>query len=435
MDYERYRNRSTPNVPGFREETLNGVHTKNAESLPSLDSEQTYDFKVLNFHKRQAAGEIFNNSYLHIKTHVETTDVLHNTFRNYNSSGVLVYSDDIVIDRSYLASNNAGLTNAPIVSLNVAEAERNAQISALANVNSTDVDALAFAGEWSKTKNLHRDLGNALLELFNGGVKARTSKSSFEKIPMYDERGRPILNRKGQPVFRYLHKPARATAKGSNPSQRMANAYLVGRYGVLPLLSDLESAGKLLNRRFSPRFTARGTATVQGQASSVKTVADWHGYWTIDVQTTRTYTARYGILYETDAYSRKLAQLGLTRPLSSAWQVMPWSFVGDWFFEFGKYLDAIQPAGLTKTLAAWGGGLDTVVNTWTVRGITHTSTWPSNEVWTGSWNGAAIKTTITKRRDPWVAQVPSHPSLGTGFTQLRSADFAALMLQRIRSKF
>jgi hypothetical protein len=363
------------------------------------------------------------------------SDVANLHHKSFNSSGGVTYSEDHLWDRFQINDQLAGWS-LPTVTLDIEDTVRNAQIGALANVNATDVDVLAFAGEWSKTKSLHRDLGNALLGLFTKGAKGHIRKARFERVPLFDHNGNPILNRKGQPVVRYAHKEGAAYVSGETLSKRMSDVYLVGRYGVLPLLSDLESACKNLRRRWNPRFTARGNASVQGQATSVKNVAaGYYGSFDLQASVTRSYDVRYGILYESDPYTRELAQLGLTRPLSSAWQLMPWSFVGDWFVGVGKYLDALQPAGLTKTLSAWGSTRETTVIAVQPATYHPYGAVPSNTTWTWSWSGAYLKTTVVKRRDPWDASIPSHPALGSGFNAMRSGDFAALMLQRIRTKF
>jgi hypothetical protein len=188
-------------------------------------------------------------------------------------------------------------------------------------------------------------------------------------------------------------------------------------------------------RKYHKRETARGNHSLQGVNSAVVTVPDLRSFWTVNVQTTRTYDARFGILYEPDALSRSMAQLGLTRPLSTAWELVPWSFVADWVFEFGKYLDAIQPAGLTKTLCAWGSTRDTIVKTASVIGRTVTSPDPVRETFVASWSGGSTITSTVKSRYIWEPSIPLRPAFGSGLSQLRSADLAALTLQAIRTRF
>lgn len=432
MEYERYRSLSTPSAPATNVANVNGSVSTSTKTLPAVESRETYDFVVPHFHLRVNQGEVFNNPYLSVYTVRQFSETQH-LRTEHRSNGSVTYFEDYTRSNWNLPDLLGQAT--PVV-LDTTEAARNAQINALANVNNTDVDALAFWGEWHKTKALHRDLGNALLGLFTEGAKASVRKAKFVKTVLYDEYGRPLLNKKGQPLYRYLHSPGEITYSGRSRASRISNVYLAGRYGVMPLLKDLEDAVRFLQRRFHPRFTARGNVSVQGQSSVVKTLtAGNFGSWDVTVTQTLTVDLRYGILYETDPVTRALAQLGVTRPLSSAWELAPWSFVGDWFLGVGRYLDAIQPAGLTKTLSAWSSTRETVVTTAVPTAYRPATGTSSSDTWLWSLNGSCLVQTVTKRRDPWVPTIPSHPGLGSGFNAIRSGDFAALMLQKIKAKF
>jgi len=437
IDYNRYRNRSSPQPNGTLTKFSNGSSSRDSIVLPPALSEQCYDTVTRDFRKRQAAGEIFNNAYLDVQTSWifgESEALFYNV---KDTAGQIIYSEGYQLANYRTQSlRNAGKLGAPTVVLDTSEAERNAQINALASVNKTEFDASLFAAEWSKTKNLLRDILNALDGVVFGGVRARTRKARFEKIPLYDVRGNPVLNRSGKPVYRYAHDKGSTKFSGSNPATRMANAYLVGRYGVMPLLKDLEDAVKALAGTFNERNTARGASTVQAQASRTERVdSGIYGSYDVVITSTRTFDARYGILYESDPYTRALAKLGLTRPLSTAWELLPWSFVADWVFQVGKYLDAIQPAGFTKTLSAWGSTRDTTVVTYVpTRWYPYGSPEPrSTASWT--WSGSVLQTTVVKNRFPWDAVAPTRPGLGSGLSTLRSADLVALMLQKMKARF
>lgn len=424
MDYNRYRNRSTPAGPAFHKVWGSDGESTVPVVLPA-NTEQTYDTKIPQYRKRSALGEIFNNSFLNVSDEWTFTDLV-----AANATGPGGWTENHQW-KGCLTYQSQGSVSLPI-SLDLDDVVRNAQLEALGNVNATDVDAVAFAGEWSKTVRLHRDLGEGLLKLFKGTREIRR-KASFEKLPVYDERGLPVLNRAGKPVYRYAHRPGESKFKGSR-SREAANLYLAGRYGVLPLLSDLENAVKFLGRKHHPRFTARGNAMAQGQRTTgIPASFGYYGTWMLIMTVTRTFEARYGILYEADEFTRRMAQLGLTRPLSSAWELLPWSFVGDWFLQVGQYLDAVQPTGITRNLSAWGGTRDTVVTTLSPSYYTPHGSVPTNTSWSMSWSGGFTRVQTTKSREPWNTAIPSRPALGSGFNAIRSGDFAALVLQKIKA--
>jgi hypothetical protein len=51
---------------------------------------------------------------------------------------------------------------------------------------------------------------------------------------------------------------------------------------------------------------------------------------------------RYGLRYKIDSHLKAfLAQTGFTNPLNLVWEVLPYSFVVDWFLPVGAYLEAL----------------------------------------------------------------------------------------------
>lgn len=427
----RYRNQNEPQGPGLRyRKNFDGSILNQPIPKPAALSRQTYDEVIPGFHKRSANGEIFNNPYSSSVNTFAASD-------NYFARGVLKKDGKVEIANW---TNGALLTTLclpeafPKVSLDIESAAAIAAVEAIGSVNKTDVDLGNFAGEWSKTRSLHRDLGNAILKVFTEGAKTRSKRSSVKKVTLYDQYGNPLLNKSGKPRYKYITESAEISGVGmTNVSSNISNLYLVGRMGLLPLLSDLEGACKFLSKKYSPRLTARGSQTLNGIAQAVMPVDDFGGVkWAVTLQTTKAWTIRYGILYESSDAGRAVAGLGLSRPLTTAWNLLPWSFVADWFLNVGAWLDAVQPSLASRNLCAWASTSETTVHTATVAGSkTHSN---SIQDWSASWNGQLVRTNIVKSRSPWTPTVPTLPSPGTGFNALRSFDFAALVLQRLKIK-
>jgi len=128
-----------------------------------------------------------------------------------------------------------------------------------------------------------------------------------------------------------------------------------------------------------------------------------------------------------------MPQLGLSRPLTSAWELVPYSFVIDWFVGVGDWLDANQPSLASKTLCAWASTRD---QRSLVAAINQTENVSSGGVTTtGSWSGTLTSIERYNQRDPWNVSVPTRPALGSGFNTSRCADFAALVLQKVKTRF
>lgn len=411
-------------------------HESVSWSMPSKEARTCTDVVVPNYKQRSAAGEIFNNPFdsRSVIREFSGNFGVENRYNAYISPTDSFDVYQIGMWRHGSAIVQRGLDNHLAVEFSDLDDERrNAIVECLAGVNPTDFDLGTFVAEWGKTRKLHRDVGNALLKVMLP-QRLRYKKPRVRKTPLYDHEGRPILNRKGNPVYRYFHTEGKLDGDMAlNRAKSAANAYLVGRYGVTPLLRDLESAQKFLLKTHPKRSTARGRI-VRSDTVSHDAVL------TIDVssavlrrQTTRIYEERYGILYESDLLSQMTAGLGLSRPLSTAWELVPYSFVIDWFVNVGSWLDAIQPSLSFKTLSAWVSARDHYVTLYNAGAVTNGVRGVWDQTMTCTLGG--YMRTMTNSRNPWTPEAPTFPPLGTGFNKLRSFDFASLVMQKINTRF
>jgi len=146
---------------------------------------------------------------------------------------------------------------------------------------------------------------------------------------------------------------SRFQKKGSPSLKKsLANNWLALQYGWKPLLSDIEGAMRSLgNAKMNSALGSTFVAQVTGSASA-KHVSDSNGpvafYPTVgphavqstEVTETRT---RYGIRYKiTDPTVAFLQQTGFTNPLNLAWEILPFSFVVDWFLPIGPFLESLS---------------------------------------------------------------------------------------------
>jgi len=139
------------------------------------------------------------------------------------------------------------------------------------------------------------------------------------------------------------------TALGQTPGQRrvkeigshlragdISGAWLAMQYGWLPTLSDIFSAWKGYEVRCSPTRKMSFTATLM--AAKAYNGSSAPSLYTCD--SVRAVSRRVTVeLRELPTPGRVL---GLTDPLSIAWEVTPWSFVVDWFLPIGSYLEALN---------------------------------------------------------------------------------------------
>lgn len=403
------------------------------------NSEVIDDVVVPGYKLRSAHGEVFNNPY---SKFVKTMAISGQGTYNYYNIDAFVSTglDEKFLYEFYQARQSSGVTP-QLVFPDEVQSERNAQIQCLASVNQTDFDSLTFAAEWSKTKILHREVGQALLKLFldpKSGLlfatKLKYKKARVKRVPLYDHEGRPLLNKKGGPTYKYVHTEAYISGKSSS-GKDVANAYLVGRYGVGPLLHDLEGALKHLTKSRALRKTARGTYSLNASATMNFNASVFGesvpGQWLRNGEK----TVRYGIYYETTAFMSGAAGLGLTRPLKTIWELIPYSFVFDWLINVGGWLDAIQPSGATKELSAWVSTRSMTYDYLNCSGGATVDKLNQSSADHWSWNAAStlVSTETAFSRQIWTPSVPKFPALGSGLNPLRSFDLMTLIVQKIRS--
>lgn len=403
-------------------------------------SETANDVVVPKYKERSANGEVFNNPYQKFIKNISVSGTAN--FNYSNIDGVT----DVETDNGWFMLDyyNSLIYNGPLPSIvypDEVNLARNAQIQCHGSVNQTEFDSLTFASEWSKTKILHRQVGSALLKLFldpKTGLlfanKLQYRKARVKRTPLFDSLGQPMLNRKGKPIYKYSHTKESVSGKPSFHTD-VANAYLVGRYGVGPLLHDLEDALKSLTRSKALRKTARGTYTVNATTSTPLPGPMLRGFLPIPGNILRVgaRTVRYGIFYETSAFMSGAASYGFTRPLSTVWELIPYSFVFDWLINVGGWLDAIQPSGASRTLSAWASTRTSEFSTLTVSGSGGDIRPQYADRYTYSASASMVVSEISFNRNLWDATIPKFPGLGTGLNPLRSFDFMTLVVQKIRS--
>lgn len=136
-------------------------------------------------------------------------------------------------------------------------------------------------------------------------------------------------------------------------TRRLADGYLEYKYGWRPLMKDLHDIYGLFRDSLKPALLVDGQATIPDNAT-----------YSGSVHNSRYYTSgsarrwhRCHVWGAVDSSSmRQMTQVGLTNPLALAWEVVPYSFVVDWFMPIGNVLEA-HAARLGLTFV---GGYDAV---------------------------------------------------------------------------
>lgn len=153
-----------------------------------------------------------------------------------------------------------------------------------------------------------------------------------------------------------------AKSRGRSKVRSLSNDWLALQFGWLPLLSDVEGAAQAIAKSLNDIHYGRATQTLIRKTDRVEQIVrpsynKYGGFTNVTSKVTETYVIKYEVRFHTtNAVLQSFAGLGLTNPLDLAWELLPFSFVVDWFFPIGKFLENLDAfVGL-----AFDDGLKTV---------------------------------------------------------------------------
>lgn len=218
----------------------------------------------------------------------------------------------------------------------------------------------------------------------------------------------------------------RRSPRGSN----WTNNWLELQYGWKPLLSDIYGACDALSKRTRDDWsvTAKGTAhsTAQNYFAQRTSGLGWY-----DV------SSKYeiGTFVRIDAYlsgtglTHSLSSVGVLNPLNVAWELVPYSFVVDWFLPIGSWLGSLD-ATLGFTIR--GVSLTTLLKIeWSGYGISHDE--PFGHKYTNNFQ--VYKRTVSVNRTTSAAvPLPSFPSFKNPVSLGHMANGLSLLAQAFRRR-
>ncbi len=137
--------------------------------------------------------------------------------------------------------------------------------------------------------------------------------------------------RGGEKLFKALQQPPNKMSKA------VANRWLEIQYGIRPLMSDVHGSAEALAKALDEGvFMYQSVKRVE--KSFVPTSYAFLNGGTTHVVSQRV-TARYRI---SSAAVKQLSEVGITNPALLAWEIIPYSFVIDWFVPVGNWLASID---------------------------------------------------------------------------------------------
>lgn len=207
-----------------------------------------------------------------------------------------------------------------------------------------------------------------------------------------------------------------------------SDCWLEARLGWRPFLLEADAImNELANGDFSERQTARG----QSSASESGQTSGWRNCYGVEVYCVESSevkcSVRTGILYEARVTPQQRFGLTWEAIPVSAWELIPFSFVVDWFVNVGDYIQAMTPKLGVKHLAGWT----------TVHTVCNSERVSSNARFYTDWtvqrspNGRDTAEYETRYRVPWVnpPELVMTLDLGRALRNNRVFDLLSLFTQ------
>lgn len=262
---------------------------------------------------------------------------------------------------------------------NIGSLDPNLQISVTnklrESIQGSDFNAGIVAAEAHKTANLVSSTAKKLSLSYSALRKGRVFDAAFH------------LTGKA---------PTKSEIRRFDKKRSISSQWLELQYGWLPLLHDVQSGAEALahahHRASCQRFVVRGSRSTGKPRGPYADPASSNSSWTPE---TSVMPASFigeeqiqivAYVSSTDG----LGLLGLTDPATIAWELVPYSFVVDWFIPIGDYLSAVQASRSIE-----GTFITTVSRKTSIDGVVWTGnpTNPNRLVGIGQWAERKISLT------------------------------------------
>nr|APG77253.1 hypothetical protein [Wenling levi-like virus 3] len=316
------------------------------------DATSVSDVVTPNFKRKMAAGQIINNKFSKISRSVMYGI---SPARGEPSVEVVSYSQTwtgtgsrkgLMTDLRANVSNvvpGAGVTkgfNAYLkskafdVSL---DSGQNALSQANSNLRSADLDAIVSAAEISST----------LRTIVKGGTQVASIVKSIK-------RGRFF---KTAPKAWRKYKKALKQGRAVKPQDFASDAWLEARYAWRPIMYDVNGALKVINGDVpaSKRITFRGfDSSSTNETLTIDYTDDATGlHYRGELDRSVTTTSRAGIIGDARLQSSYAKSLGLFNVVDAGWDLIPYSFVINWFIDVSWIISKLNPTVAYIPRASW----------------------------------------------------------------------------------
>lgn len=321
-------------------------------------SEWMEDTVTPGWHQKMSTGVVVMNSMERFHSIMKATDVPKEYYlkRETLSGGVYTtthhvhgwaetpWSAQKLINRIPIPYMTPEQRASELANYGVLEADGDATLAAaLDRATSSDALALVTAAELDKTINLISDAASLIrraADLLVGIGPNGTSRLN-SLLKEFKARG---YNRRGG--YKRLRRDV-----GKNLAS-VASTWLAYRYGVMATYYDVKSWQEALTTRGRARFVAiANTEYVSDPGWTLQGSNDYRDHYSY-VSRKRDTTIRAGVLINPEVITN-FDRFGVNRILSSGWELVPFSFVVDWFVDIGTRISAFEGNLIVRPLGSW----------------------------------------------------------------------------------
>lgn len=131
-------------------------------------------------------------------------------------------------------------------------------------------------------------------------------------------------------------------------ASRLTNAWLLVMYGVIPLLNDVDNIRTAINAKlgsdFGPLLKRRAKRIIDPSKDGTEFSRNIGSCWLHGFEETETKTSvRASVYYRTQRSALDDLGLGVNSLIPTLWELIPYSFVFDWFIDVGSWLNTAIP--------------------------------------------------------------------------------------------
>lgn len=350
--YNRTRSMVTSmihSINGYDQYTVtNGIKTqgpKNTQAGLSTDisTKKMDDVVTPGFAQRSADGSVYNNPMTSV-----TKEYIQQCASSFEASGTTGGTTTTWKMWGFPRSHVGPLEVTEAVITNVANLQRLCQTGALSGVQTPMIQGLVTLGESKSTlamlANPLKGFGKVLRQKLKTVSKLKPQRSISNKI-LSKKTGKAVKN------------PTQFNGRGVNAVGNITAASVLGvNLGWVPFLKDIDTIlHEIPLLENEERRTSR--KKIYAIESSETRKAYTIPYTGISATRIRKYTemvtVRSGVLYADSFEPTQHFGIRLADIPEAMWELVPLSFVFDYFVNVGDYIGAMRAQAFSKVLASW----------------------------------------------------------------------------------